>query len=185
MNEDAKLESIKHMEWTLGLFFLLGTFSHYDFDILQLGAIILGSQIPDFTDLVLSRTLGNQAWVRRISHSLVPFALSLLLLLTLFMFPTLQGAALFFSVSILLHLFVDLFSGTEPVYPLGPLPFFSLNIINERRRRVFGDFVHKHLGAYIEDEAGKANPDLAWFWVLQAAAVAFFCVSLSLYLLPR
>lgn len=176
------MEALKHTEWTLGILFLWFAFYQIDLSLIWLIIIIIGSQIPDFLELLFFRLKLSNILARKITHDI-----TIVFLLWLFFpfndFPEIS----LFSNSIAIHYLIDLFSGLEPIYIAGLLfgERTAVLYVTSDFRIAIGKRIEKWGSNYLKTESEDPTPELAWFWIMQLSGAILCGIGIIVYLLSK
>ena len=171
-NEIGRIESVKHVEWLLIIFFLYFAFNREQIKIIDFLFYITGAQFPDILEFILFKLNVNPEKRRIFTHNiLIPI---IFVLLTIHAIPFI----FFFFLSYFGHLFIDLFSGGDPIYFL----MVKGQIINKEKRLNVGTIVFNKIG-YLWEDSGQNPTDLSWFWILQFFGSVFGAIAFCIYLI--
>ena len=175
------MEALKHTEWTFGLFFFWFTF--FDAPPLSLeliGLILLGSQLPDYLEVLFILFKFTPLTARKATHDYI-FILALWLLFPYSVSPEIN----LFVNALAVHYLIDLFSGLEPIYFAGFLfgEKTSVIYVTADHRVAIGKRIESWGSNYLITESEKPTAELAWFWVLQLSGTIFCGLGIMTYLL--
>ncbi|MHA2224284.1 MAG: hypothetical protein ACXAC8_03725 [Candidatus Hodarchaeales archaeon] len=173
------MEALKHTEWTFGVLFFWFAFYRIDLSLIWLIIILIGSQIPDFLELLFFRLKLSKKLARKITHDYI----IVFLLWLVFPFGAFPEISLF-TTSIAIHYLVDLFSGLEPIYIAGLLfgEHTAALYVTSDHRIAIGKRIERWGSKYLQTETEDPTPELAWFWVMQLSGVIFCGIGIIIYL---
>ena len=175
------MEALKHTEWTLGvIFFWFALFQiNIQGNLHWFIAILIGSQIVDFMELLFIRLKFNPTVARKLTHD-YGIVLVLWFLLPFDLYPELN----LFTTALAVHYLIDLFSGLEPIYIFGFLfgEKTAVLYVTKEHRISIGKRIEAWGSNYLVAETEDPTPELAWFWVMQLAGTMFLGFSIIAYL---
>ena len=173
-NEIGRIESVKHVEWLLVPFFIFFALSKQIISIEIFIIYLVGAQFPDILEGIFFKSNIEPEKRRLVSHT---FLFPVILIILSYSYNPLLY---YFSLSYFGHIIIDLFSGGDPVYLIGPFSSkIGGNIIHKENRLSIGEFVYNKVG-YLWEE--NTNSDLAWFWILQFFGSVFGAIAFCIYL---
>ncbi|MHA1226267.1 MAG: hypothetical protein ACTSR2_07055 [Candidatus Hodarchaeales archaeon] len=174
------MEALKHTEWVFGMFFIWFALFGMKFNPEWFIIVLIGSQIPDFLELLLLKIGMRQTWARKFTHD---YAIVIILW---FIFPFRSYPEMnLFTTAVSAHFVVDLFSGLEPIYIAGFIfgERTAILYVTAEHRMIIGKKIENWGSDYLITENEEPTPELAWFWVMQLSGTMFCGIAVIIYLI--